>query len=325
MASNTARAISPALDPSDLIGAGIDKNGQVAQYSIHAYSRSRCTPDREKNATVEGLLDMLTLKTYVQTRIQPSVPVLASGAGGSRRWILGEGNSISCGGKMGVSDTLAQALHLTAMSLYWAAAGASQMYLHNGGSLVRRDADGKLTNDTSVPLGTSYAAYSIVYPTDSVSRGQQRAQPGYVSQLLLAEAIGSGGNTRAALLETPKGLDPTTAFLAAIYDETVPGGKGPARLVLLNTTPYLNTTGEPTNFNYDFSSIAKPYGNATFYAKRLTGTFANTQDSAEITYAGQSYKFAEPDGERTIEEITNAKVNLRASEGVLVYIRGQPF
>ncbi len=325
VASNTARFVSPALDPKDLVAAGIDRNGQVGQYAVHAYTRSRCTPENEKTATHAGLLDMEFLRKFAKSRISTSIGTIKSGAAGSRRWVLGEGNTVSCGGVVGVSDSMAATLHIVGWGLSYAAFGASQVFLHGGGSMVRRTADNAGTTDPSVALTPSYACYSFAYPTSEPARGQQRAQPGYVGQLILAEAIGAGRQTRIVLLDPPSGVNSSNWFGAAIYDPSIPGSDGPARLVLMNTRPYIRKNNQARgSLLYDFSSIVYANDGGT-PAKRLTGSSVDTTDTEQISWAGQTYKFAGARGNKVVERLAGSQILLRDSEAAIVYLRGQPF
>ncbi len=284
VASSTARAQNIALDPVDLISAGIDKDGQVGQYAVHAYTRSRCTPETAQLATIPGLLDMDFVRAYIRSRIVTSTATLASGAGGTKRWVLGEGNSISCGGVQGVSDAMASTLHMVAWGLSYAAYGASQVFLHGGGSVVRRGPDNKSTSNPKVPQTPSYACYSFAYPTTEVARGEQRAQPGYVGQLLLAEAIGSGGVSRVVLIPTPQGVIGSNFFAAAIYDDSIPGGTGPARIVLMNGKPRYNTSTEPAgSMTFDFSSITHPKPIETSTTSKTTKKTSTRSSTSSAT------------------------------------------
>ncbi len=328
VASNTARGLNPALDPKDIIAAGIDRNQQVAEYSVHAYSASACTAAKAQNATVQVLLDMDYTRNFAKSRIAPSLSTLQSGQGGSRKWIMGEGNSVSCEGKLGVSDTLAQALYLTGWSLSYAVFGASGVYMHNGATLLRKAPDGSVVNQPTSDKTPAYSTYSFVYPTASTARGKQRATPGYVSQLLLTEAIGSSGRSRAVFLTPPSGVASKDFFGVAIYDDAIPGGMGPARLVLINSKPYLRGSSAPrgrVDFTYSSMYNASNVAARTTYVKRLSGPYANEQESAYIKWANQSYKFADPSGTRVVEKLTNGTVAVADSEAVLIYLRGTPF
>ena len=307
-----------------------------------------CNPKADAKATLPNLLDMSLLRTFADSRIEGSVSAVASSG---KPWIMGETNSIACEGKAGVTDTFGQALYLSAQALQYASIGAAKIYLHQGATLLTRGGNAQQANQGTKDGTPSFSAYSLLYPVNSTSRGQQRANPGFASQLLLAEAIGTGNKSRILALDPPSGADARYFYAAAVYDESVPGGTGPARLILINTEPYTEQNEAPAGSSgfdaskfsrdnavtFDFSSllsagskaISSGSGNTNnkIQAKRLTAPYVDTKETHLVTWAGQSYKYAAPEGPVAIEDLSSAsgKITLRNSEAVLVFLRGDPF
>lgn len=193
---------------------------------------------------------------------------------------MGEANSVACEGKPNVTDTFAQALFTTAQEMTYTTMGASRFFLHQGATLSR---PGENTTNKPTPDGTpSFSAYSLLYPVDSESRGKHRVNPGFVSQLFMAEAFGKHGKTRFARLEAPQGIDPARFFGVAVYDEHS-SKKGPSRLLLMNTTPYsVNSTEPAGNWSLDVSGLIHP-AQKKVVAKRMTAPYVDELDTAKVS------------------------------------------
>jgi hypothetical protein len=156
-------------------------------------------------------------------------------------------------------------------------------------------------------------------PVNSTLRGLQRVNPGYVSQLLMAEAIGSGGNSHLSTLATPQGISNDSFSAYAIYDS--PSARDPTRLVLLNMSPYLlmNVTSPAPrqHITVDLSAFVGAHGAKL---KRMTAPSADEWNATQVTWAGQSWETGEPLGDVQVEDIHDSQVIIQQSEAVLVFL-----
>jgi hypothetical protein len=216
------------------------------------------------------------MSNWIGANVAPSA---LAAIGDNRPWIIGEANSVACEGNPNVTDTYAQALFSIAQEMTYASMGASRFFLHQGATLKR---PGSGTNEVPTDGSPSYSAYSFLYPTNSTSRGERRVNPGFTSQLIMAEAIGKGGKSRFAKLLAPPGVEPARFFGVAVHDETV-SGSGPARLLLLNTTPSArNSTSSAGNWSVDINELYQ-HGQKTVKAKRMTAPYVDEQDASMVS------------------------------------------
>jgi hypothetical protein len=80
------------------------------------YQYSTCDPPRNQKATLENLVNHANITSYVDLWV-PQIQA-ADAAGGE--FFVGEYNSVSCSGKLNVTDTFGQALWVVDTTL-WAA------------------------------------------------------------------------------------------------------------------------------------------------------------------------------------------------------------
>ena len=304
--SATTDNTSLHVRPADLIPAGVDLTGEVAQYSIHSYAFATCDPERAARATIPNILNHTGLVNYADEEIYPSAKA-ALDVG--KQWIIGEFNSIACSGAPNVSDTFAQALWVVDTQLIYAVRNASAVYLHQGATLVFQSS--QQVNSAADDGSPGYSTYDLFYPRDSSKRGKARALPSYVSQLFLVEAL-SSPDTRVRALETPTGLSQDHFSGYAFY---VKGRLN--KLALINMTPYyVNSTSDST-VSFDVSQHCGRHSKA--WVKRMTAPYVDTVDTRQATWAGQSYADGDPVGEVSIEDIgRDGLVEVRGSEAVLV-------
>ena len=297
--------------PADIIPAGIDSTGEVAQYSIHSYAFATCDPKRAALATTKNILNHTGLVEYADTEIFPSAKA-ALDAGSE--WIVGEFNSIACSGNPNVSDAFAQALWEVDTELIYAVRNASATYLHQGATLVFQSSD--QTNSAGDDGSPGYSTYDMLYPTNSSKRGEQRTLPGFAGLLFLAEAFAVNG-TRVQALETPKGLSEDHFSGYAFYKD----GKL-SKLALLNMTPYYanSTSDYVASFNVFGEGGNGRHGGEQAWVKRMTAPYVDTKDSTQVTWSGQSFKNGTAQGSLKIETPSrDGVVEVRGSEAVLVF------
>lgn len=297
--------------PADLIPAGVDSTGEVAEYSIHSYPFSTCDPARQVLATTNNILNHTELLRYAIEEIYPSAKAALDS---DKPWIIGEFNSISCSGQPNVTDTFAQALWVVDADLIYASLNASSVHLHQGATLVfQSDEQSNEAGDDGSP---GFSTYSFVYPVDSSKRGKARALPSFVAQLFMAEAF-STPDTRVHALETPEGVDGERFSAYAFYvDDEL------EKLALVNMQPYYaNSTEDFTvSFKLPGHGGRKGHGESSVSLKRMTAPHVDEKDSSKATWAGQSFENGTAEGEAEVEHVgKDGIVQVRGSEAVLVF------
>lgn len=348
--SSTTDDTTVKLTPAAIIPAGIDTpQGNIEDYSIHNYQYSTCDPARLELATIPNVLNITAFYAYADDLVMPSGRA-ALQAG--RKWIIGEYNSISCSGRLNVTDTATQPLWQLMTALGYASRNASGTFLHQGGVLKLQSSQ-QQNNASSVDGKPAFSAYDMVYPVETSARGPRRANPGFLSQLVLAEAFGKSGETRVSTLPVPQGADPDRFAAFGFWDPVASSSKNnghdheygdgnsnetPDRVLLLNTQPYFfNSTSDGT-VSVDISSLLprpkKQHDNAKgsqkgILAKRMTSPYVDTKNSSQCTWAGQSFEQAFTKGKLSIEQVKSyghgTTVDVRGSEALLVWLKGKPF
>ncbi|ETS82157.1 hypothetical protein PFICI_07159 [Pestalotiopsis fici W106-1] len=299
--SATTDDASIQIRPVNIIPAGIDSENQVQQYSIHSYVYNTCSAAGAAISTIENLLNHTRIITFAVERVLPSATAaLESG----KQWIMGEFNSVACSGKPNVTDTFTQALWVIDTELTYATLNASSVHLHQGATLVLQS-----STQTNTP---GYSAYSWVYPRDSDKWGEARALPSYAAMLFLAEVFAQP-KTRVLSLEAAQGVDQDRFSAYATYvDDKL------SKIILLNLEPYYSNSTSDFTINLDISEFL-PAGNASASVKRLTAPSVDEQDTSQVLWAGQSFKYGDASGNLTIEKVSASKiVNIRGSEAILV-------
>jgi len=297
--------------PADLIPAGIESTGEVAEYSIHSYPFSTCDPARLVLATTSNILNHTELVRYAIDEIYPSAQAaLDSG----KPWAIGEFNSISCSGRPNVTDTFAQALWVLDADLIYASLNASSVHLHQGATLVfQSDQQSNEAGDDGSP---GFSTYSFVYPRDSSRRGKARALPSFVAQLFMAEAF-STPDTRVRALDLPEGVNGERFAAYAFYvDNKVD------KLALINMQPYYANSTEDYNVSFKLPSGRgwKGKDHKTVSLKRMTAPHVDEKDTSKSTWAGQSFENGTAVGQVEVEQLgDDCVVNVRGSEAVLVF------
>lgn len=303
--------------PADIIPAGIDSQHQVSDYSIHSYAFATCDPERAALATIPNILNHTHLVEYADTEILPSAKAaLDSG----RPWIIGEFNSIACSGAPNVSDTFAQALWEVDTELIYAVRNASACYLHQGATLVFQSDQQSNTPDEDGKPG--FSTYDMLYPVETAKRGPQRTLPGFAGLLFLAEVF-AGNATRVRALETPRDLDNEHFSAYAFYD-----ADELSKLALINMKPYYANSTDDYTVEFDIFATQKRFAfrqsngmrqRKPVYLKRLTAPTVDEKRTERVTWAGQSFKTASPEGDVHIERVdADGIVKVRGSEAVLV-------
>lgn len=310
--------------PADLIAAGIEDTGEVAEYSIHSYPFSTCDPARLVLATTSNILNHTELLRYAVEEIQPSSEA-ALDVG--KPWAIGEFNSISCSGRPNVTDTFAQALWVVDADLIYATLNASSVHLHQGATLVfQSDQQSNEAGDDGSP---GFSTYSFVYPRNSSRRGRARALPSFVAQLFMAEAF-STQETRVRAIDTPEGVNSERFSAYAFYvDDRID------KLALINMQPYYANSTEDYTVSFKLPGTEDKKGrkghkghkgrdHGSLSLKRMTAPHVDEKDTSKSTWAGQSFENGTAVGDVEVEQVgADRVVQVRGSEAVLVFFNDQ--
>lgn len=296
--------------PADLIPLGINSHNSVAEYSIHSYAFATCDPERNALATTPNILNHTGNVLYADEEIVPSAQAaLESG----KPWIIGEFNSIACSGQPNVSDTFAQALWTVDTESIYAVRNASNVYLHQGATLVfQSDEQSNSAGDDGSP---GFSTYSFLYPRSTSKRGEQRVLPGFSGLVFLAEAFAKVG-TRVRALEMEGLGDYFSSY--AFYEE----GKV-SKLALVNMRPYFQNSTEDFEVEVNVSqprALGRFWVSPRAWVKRLTAPHVDEKDAGNVTFAGQSFAAGTGSGEVVVEEVgADGIVKVRGSEAILVF------
>ncbi|CAE6450043.1 unnamed protein product, partial [Rhizoctonia solani] len=244
-------------------------------------------------------------------------------------FVVGEFNSVSCSGKVNITDTFGQALwvslehcnfiltlleltsRLEALdtSLYSASLNVSRVYLHQGATLVFQS-----DNQENIPgaNGTpGFSSYNLWYPRDSELRGRARANPSYVSQLMLSEIVGKSRASQIVHLSPPANISAHQFAAYGIYEY-----KKLTKLALINFSIF-----NKTNASGDAPGIRVYIGGSGSRAsrlKRMTAPGLDEKNTDLVTWAGQTYTNGSADGRLKLEPVINNTVWVRDSEAVLI-------
>lgn len=106
----------------------LNDDGTISSYAVHLYPQSNCDAARIARLSLDTLSNHSILYTNVSQYIPQQRAAVAAGA----PLVFGETNSVSCGGKTGVSDTFGAALWTLDYTLMSASLGIEQIYFHLG-------------------------------------------------------------------------------------------------------------------------------------------------------------------------------------------------
>lgn len=100
----------------------------ISSYAVHLYPQSTCDPERAARLSLDLLSDHLVLYKNVSQYIPQQEAAQRAGA----PLVFGETNSVSCGGKSGISDTFGATLWTYDYALMSASLNIPQIFFHLG-------------------------------------------------------------------------------------------------------------------------------------------------------------------------------------------------
>lgn len=119
------------IDDFDIVnlthGGLVDPN-IISTYSVHLYPQSTCDTERWYRLS----LDLLSNHTILWQNVSQYIPQVAAADAAGSPLVFGETNSVSCGGRSGISDTFGAALWSVDYVLMAASLGIQKVYFHLG-------------------------------------------------------------------------------------------------------------------------------------------------------------------------------------------------
>jgi hypothetical protein len=101
---------------------------RISSLSVHLYPQSTCDPPRWHRMR----LDILSNHTVLWLNVSQYIPEIAAAVNAGIPLVLGETNSVSCGGRSGISDTFGAALWAVDCILLGASIGLRRIFFHLG-------------------------------------------------------------------------------------------------------------------------------------------------------------------------------------------------
>jgi hypothetical protein len=204
-------------------------------FCYHAYAVGGCGGH---NATMEELLSdsrwlpngTLKLEQYISQARERGIP-----------FVLGESNSVSCGGKRGVSDTFATALWVPHFFAELSKGGVQRVNIHGGALEIYSPIRFKSHVGLLVePLYYGMLAFSEL--TANHSRWLKHTQSAPAPQFVAHAAVNIGGDVKVLLIAkdlTQKGTPPRT--VSVCLASIAPSRVGETARVFALTAPSINS------------------------------------------------------------------------------------
>lgn len=288
--------VTPGSISSDLtwtaqaaIDLGITSTGKAKTFCTHQYFGAACTPVKP---TLTG---NVMNRTYMRSWMDYHKTASAYSVSKGLPYVIGETNSIACQGLAGVSDVFGAAVWSVDYALYAASLNVSAIYWHMG-------------------IGYRYAAWQAVQ-NGTTAPGPR---PLYYGNMLVATAVGGGEKQVVRMVDT----DNLAGY--AIYAVANPRMGPRLESIVLVNMEFFNSTASPVaeRPSVDFelpSSMGKDDDKLSVY--RLTAAGAEVKEG--ITYAGRTVNLdGNIIGGKVTEKVKNKIINVRASEAVLISMKG---
>lgn len=299
---NTPQA-DAELDCVSALAAGANDGHTVTTCSEHTYQYSVCDPSSAAGATLANLVNHTRLAEYLDLW-QPRIHRVRAQLGPDA-FVIGEFNSVSCGGRANVSNTFGQAIWLLDTILYAASINVSRMYVHQG----------------------AHAHYNLWSTVDNPN-----VFPSYSAYLFVTEAIGYSNSLRLSNIfpgrqadgssVTTAGGDPSAGQISVygFWDEKSTNSYDyPTQLALLNLELYSQTDTYPRPDTTIDISAYLPKNTQEVIVKWLTAPGSDVVSADLTTWAGQTFTSGVAEGNIVEEKVSNGQVVVKASSAALVY------
>lgn len=298
------------LTRAGLVGAG---NEVIETYSVHLYPQSTCDTER----WLRLRLDLLSNHTALWLNVSQYVPQVAAADAVNTTLVFGETNSVSCGGRSGISDTFGAALWSVDYVLMASSIGMPHAYFHLGAESEYSAFTPwpyELDNETlsSGIRASFYSHYFVAKVVEGLGADESygiAALPGANSSDLSGYAIYQGDDLAKLVF-----LD------MGIWNGTL-GLSNPSTLNSTDGTVF--SVGERPNYNMTVTSSWSPGQNVSIV--RLQGPGTNAKSLVNVS----GVTFDTTTGERLGTEVGEyvevgdggvVSFNIVQAEGVLLQV-----
>ncbi|KAI0887996.1 glycoside hydrolase superfamily [Annulohypoxylon maeteangense] len=294
----------------------------VGTYATHLYPQSTCDGPR----WLRMRLDLLSNHTTLWLNVSQYAPQAAAAEAAGSHLVMGETNSVSCGGKSGISDTFGAALWGADYVLTGATIGIRKTYFHLGGQSEYSAFTPKgyvLKNETlGAGIRANWYGHYFIAKVVAAARGEElsvAALPGANSSDLSGFAVYSGSGAKNAT----KGELKKLVFLdMGVWN----GTQGLAN----------NSTLKATDGTF-FSQGARPNATITVATPwaagskvgvtRLTGPGTNAKSGVAVSGVTFDARTGKKVGQEVVETLQVGQngalvISVRRAEGVLLEIGG---
>ncbi|KAI0377012.1 glycoside hydrolase superfamily [Hypomontagnella monticulosa] len=288
----------------------------IGSYATHLYPQSSCDAKR----WLRMRLDLLSNHTTLWLNVSQYIPQVAAADKAGAPLVMGETNSVSCGGKSGISDTFGAALWGIDYVLMGASVGIQKTYFHLGAQSEYSSFTPKpytLKNESLASgIRPGWYGHYFVAKVAAAGKGENlsiAALPGANSSDLSGYAVYTGEEQQRALRKL--------VFLDMGVWNGTEGLSNNSTLNATDGTVFSNGTRPTTTL-----SVKTPWCNgANVSALRLTAPGTNAKSGVAV--AGVTFNSAT--GEKVGEEKTETlsvgengvvEVKLTRAEGVLLEV-----
>ncbi|KAK7739091.1 hypothetical protein SLS62_011313 [Diatrype stigma] len=296
----------------------------IGSYATHLYPQSTCDAARWQRMRLDLLSDHTTLWRNVS---QYALEAEAADKAGATL-VMGETNSVSCGGRSGISDTFGAALWGVDYVLMDASIGVSKTYFHLGAQSEY----------------SSFTPLAYEYKNESLTAG---IRPGWYAHYFLAKVVASTSDDEEEELGVAGIPSANSSSLSgyAVYSRNADEEQALKKLVFLDMGVWNGTEGlsNPSTLSVTdgeiFSEGERPTRQlrvATSWApglqvrvSRLAGPGTNAK--SEITVSGVSFdpetgdKIGEDEEEAlTVGENGIVEFEVDRAQGILLQVSDNP-
>ncbi|KKY29633.1 putative dna methylase n-6 adenine-specific conserved site [Diaporthe ampelina] len=307
------------VDDFDIVnltrGGLVDAEHEVVQsYSVHLYPQSTCDTER----WLRMRLDLLSNHTALWLNVSQFVPQVAAADAANTSLVFGETNSVSCGGRSGISDTFGAALWAVDYVLMAASIGMPRVYFHLGAQSqysAFTPWSYELNNETLLPgiRAPFYGHYFVAKVVEGLEEDESygvAALPGANSSDLSGYAVYRGG-----------GLAKLVFLDMGVWNGTE-GLSNPSTLSSTDGTDF--SSGTRPSYNM---TVTSPWsaGQSVSIA-RLQGPGTNAKSSVNVsgvTFDPATGARVEGEAEEEVIQVGEGgavSFHLTAAEGVLLQL-----
>jgi hypothetical protein len=287
-----------------------EDKSRISSLCVHLYPQSTCDPQRWRRMR----LDLLSNHTALWLNVSQFIPQIETSDRAGIPLVMGETNSVSCGGRSGISDTFGAALWAVDYVLLGASLGLQKIFFHTG-------AQSEYSSFTPEPY---------FYKNESLMSGVRST---WYSHYFIAKIVATKGNKTLAIAALPDANSSTLAGYG-IYAENVL-----KKLVFLDMGVWNGTEGlsNPSTLavtdGKSFSGGTRPKNELVISTTWSPGqhvtvtrmTSPGTNAKSKITVSGVTFDMEsgrkignEADETQTVGENGRLKISLTRAEGVLL-------